>query len=159
MSEHFFPQLLKVEALAPYRLRTIWNTGEVLEVDVGPVLRSHPSLAPILNEATFSRAHLSEWGRAVEWFDAEFGQDNVYAWAKEQSGQASHEMFDSWIHRNKLSLTKAAEALGISRRMASYYRTANKPIPRTIWLACLGWEATRPEPGALPRSLVSSSSK
>jgi predicted transcriptional regulator len=39
-------------------------------------------------------------------------------------------MFDEWMHRNGLSLTTAAEALGLSRRMVSYYRTAQKPIPR-----------------------------
>ncbi len=33
----------------------------------------------------------------------------------------------------------AAEALGVSRRMVSYYRTTHKAIPRAIWLACLGW--------------------
>jgi hypothetical protein len=42
-----------------------------------------------------------------------------------------------------LSLNTAADALGISRRMVSCYRTAQKPIPRSIWLACLGWEALR----------------
>lgn len=57
------------------------------------------------------------------------------------------------MHRNGLSLNTAAEALGISRRMVSYYRTAQKAIPRTIWLACLGWEATRPLPKMLPRGL------
>jgi hypothetical protein len=89
----------------------------------------------------------------IEWIDAELGSDNVYAWAKEQAGEVSHEMFGEWMHRNELSLTTAAEALGISRRMVSYYRTAHKAIPRSIWLACLGWEATRPQDRALPRVL------
>jgi hypothetical protein len=57
------------------------------------------------------------------------------------------------LHRNGLSLKTAAEALGISRRMVSYYRTAQKSIPRAIWLACLGWEATRPSAQTLPRAL------
>ena len=155
MSEHFFPKLLDVEALAPPRLRTLWDTGETLEVDVSRVLRRHPSLASILEPDTFARAHMAEWGGAVEWFDAELGEDNIYAWAKEQAGEVSHEMFDGWIRRNALSLTTAAQALGISRRMVSYYRTAHKPIPRTVWLACLGWEATRPSAGTLPRGLPS----
>ena len=30
----FAPKLQTVEALAPYRLRTTWSTGEVLDVDV-----------------------------------------------------------------------------------------------------------------------------
>jgi hypothetical protein len=73
--------------------------------------------------------------------------------AKEQAGEVSHQMFDTWMHRNGLSLNTAADALGISRRMVSYYRTAQKAIPRAIWLACLGWEATRPKAKTLPRAL------
>ena len=42
MSEYFFPKLEAVEAVAPYRLRTTWSTGEVLEVDVGDILRKIP---------------------------------------------------------------------------------------------------------------------
>ena len=38
-------------------------------------------------------------------------------------------------------------------RMVSYYRTAQKSIPRAIWLGCLGWEATKPESKILPRTL------
>ena len=46
----------------------------------------------------------------------------------------------------------AAAALGMSRRMVSYYRTARKPIPRHVWLACLGWDAAGCKDG-LPLSL------
>ena len=153
MSEYFFPKLTAVVALAPYRLRTTWSTGEVLEVDVESRLRNHPALAAILAPEVFARAHISEWGNSVEWLDEEFGADNVYAWSKEQADEVSHEMLDGWMARNGLSLTATAEALGISRRMVSYYRTAHKAIPRAIWLACLGWEATRPKERALPRVL------
>ncbi|MEX8506125.1 hypothetical protein [Leptothrix ochracea] len=31
--------------------------------------------------------------------------------------------------------------IGISRRMLSYYLSGAKPIPKTVWLACLGWQA------------------
>jgi len=153
MSDYFFPKLTAVKALEPYRLLTTWNTGEVLEVDVGDILRKIPALDPILDPEVFVRVRIAEWGGGIEWFDSEFGEDNVYAWAKEQAGEVSHEMFGEWMHRNDLSLTTAAEALGISRRMVSYYRTAHKFIPRSIWLACLGWEATRPKTKILPRTL------
>ena len=153
MSEYFFPKLEAVKALAPYRLRTTWSTGEVLEVDVEERLRNHAGLAPILAAEGFARVHIGEWGNSIEWIDAEFGADNVFAWATEQAGKVSHEMFDGWMTRNGLSLSAAAEALGISRRMVSYYRTAHKPIPRQTWLACLGWEATRPKQRTLPRAL------
>ncbi|GAB6060468.1 DUF2442 domain-containing protein [Desulfonatronum parangueonense] len=153
MSEYFFPQLEGVEAKAPYLLRTTWSTGEVLHVDVEHILRRIPLLAPILDPKVFAGVRLGEGGGYIEWIDSEFGADNVYAWCKEQAGEVSHEMFDTWMQRNRLSLTTAAEALGISRRMVSYYRTAHKHIPRAIWLACLGWEATRPRPYELPRNL------
>lgn len=150
MTEFFHPRLQAVEALEPYRLRTTWSTGEVLDVNVEHVLRN-PALAEILKPEVFARVHTD--GFSIEWIDTEFGPDNVYAWAKEQAGEVSHEMFAGWMYRNKLSLTAAAEALGISRRMVSYYKTAHKPIPRSIWLACLGWEATRPKARTLPYSL------
>ena len=155
MSEYFHPKLESVEALKPYCLRTTWSTGETLDVDVGSVLRKTKALKKILDPAIFAKAHLAEWGHGIEWFDAEMGADNVYAWGKEQAGEVSHQMFGGWMHRNSLSLNTAAEALGISRRMVSYYRTAQKSIPRAIWLACLGWEATLPKPKTLPRGLPS----
>lgn len=152
MSRFFFPELQGVEALAPYRLRTRWSTGEVLDVDVSGILHNLPELAPLLEPETFALVHVGEWGGTVEWFDSELGADNVYAWAKEQAGQPSHEMLAAWMRRNGLSLTTAAAALGMSRRMVSYYRTARKPIPRHVWLACLGWEAAGCKDG-LPLSL------
>ena len=153
MSDYFIPLLEAVEALALYRLRTTWSTGESLDVDVEGVLRRHDFLSPILAPDVFARVHADANGRGIEWIDSELGADNVYAWAKEQAGEPSHEMFDTWMQRNSLSLAGAADALGISRRMVSYYRTAHKPIPRAIWLACLGWETTRPNEHGLPRTL------
>ena len=82
MSEYFFPRLQSVIALAPYRLRTTWSTGEVLELDVEERLRRHPALAPILDPAVFAGVHISEWGQSVEWLDEEFGADNLYRTAK-----------------------------------------------------------------------------
>lgn len=153
MSDFFHPKLQAVAAVVPYRLHTTWSTGEVLEVDVEPVLRSSTALAKLLDPQVFAQVHLAPWGQGIEWLDAELGADNVYAWAKEQAGAVSHQMFGTWMYRNGLSLNSAADALGISRRMVSYYRTAQKAIPRAIWLACLGWEATRPKPQTLPRAL------
>lgn len=112
MSDFFRPKLQAVDALAPYRLRTTWSTGEVLEVDVESVLRGIPALANLLDPQIFAKAHLAEWGQGIEWFDAELGADNVYAWAKEQA-EVSHQMFGTWMHRNGLSLNTAAEAFGI----------------------------------------------
>lgn len=60
MSRFFFPELQGVEALAPYRLRTRWSTGEVLDVDVSGILHSLPELAPLLEPETFALVHVGE---------------------------------------------------------------------------------------------------
>ena len=150
MSDFFFPKIQTVEALEAWRLRTTWNTGEVLDVDLAKLMRGK-TFAEIRKLEVFKAVHTD--GVSIEWFDTELGPDNVYAWAKEQAGQVSHEMLGAWMYRNQLSLSSAAEALGISRRMVSYYRTATKAIPRAIWLACLGWEVTQPHQKMLPREL------
>jgi hypothetical protein len=142
-----FPRALKVTALAPYRLRIRWSTGEVLDVDVEGRIKGIKALRHILAPEVFSRVRSGAHGASVEWEDSEFGADNVYAWTREQMGQASHEMFFDWMRRNDLSLSAAAEALGMSRRMVTYYRTGIKPIPKHVWLACLGWELTQ---GGIP---------
>ena len=150
MSEFFFPKLVAVQALEPHCLQTRWSTGEVLDVDLSKLMR-RAAFSEIRKPEVFKTVHTD--GFSIEWFDAELGRDNVYAWAKEQAGEVSHEMLGAWMLRNRLSLSGAAEALGISRRMVSYYKTAAKAIPRAIWLACLGWEVTRPHAKVLPRDL------
>lgn len=155
MTNHFYPVLIQVSAKPNFCLHTVWNTGETLELSVHQKLLDHSALHPILDPDVFKQVHISEWGQSVEWFDEEFGADNIYAWAKEQAGDVSHQMFDEWMRRNDLSLTSAAQALGMSRRMISYYRSAQKPIPKAVWLACLGWEITKPKPDQLPRFLPS----
>lgn len=95
MNAFFFPRLQRVEALANYRLRTYWNTKEVLDVDMESALRSNPAFHEILQPSVFSLVHVGFRGSTVEWKDSEFGADNVYAWGKEQKGEASHKWFET----------------------------------------------------------------
>lgn len=48
----------------------------------------------------------------------------------------SNDEFAAWMARNRLSIATAADALGISRRMVSYYRSGEQEVPRTVELAC-----------------------
>jgi len=151
MSEFFYPKIKSVMALTAWTVRTVWSTGESFDVDLAKQMKLK-AFAEIRKPEIFKTVHL-QYG-CIEWFDTELGADNVYAWGQEQSGEVSHQMFETWMTRNGLSLTTAAESLGVSRRMISYYKTATKPIPRAIWLACLGWEITKPKK-ALPKTLPS----
>jgi len=135
-----FPRALNVEAIEPYRLRIRWSTGESLDVDIADRLHRNQALKHILNPDVFLRVHAGEHGTSIEWEDSELGADNVYAWTREQMGEASHEMFYAWMVKNNLTLETTAQAMGMSRRMIAYYRSGAKPIPKHVWLACIGYE-------------------
>jgi hypothetical protein len=54
--------------------------------------------------------------------------------------------------RHDLKLDTAVLALGVSRRMLAYYRSGAKPVPRTVALACLGWEEVMKNGGGYARA-------
>ncbi|MBD9360294.1 hypothetical protein [Methylomonas fluvii] len=105
----------------------------------------------------YAQAKIGFAGRTVDWIEEELdlAADNLRNLAVEQSGGIGHERIWHWLHDTELTLEQAAEALGISRRMLIYYRDGEKPIPRAIWLACLGWEAVRPTGSTLPQHIPS----
>jgi len=56
------------------------------------------------------------------------------------TGHGDARTFLQWRLRHGLSLAKTADALGLSRRMVAYYSNGEKPVPKSILLACKGWE-------------------
>jgi predicted DNA-binding transcriptional regulator AlpA len=141
--EHF--RIKAVEALNPYVLRLTFGDGEVMTVDLKEIIDCIPALSPLKAPQLFTKARAGEWGLAVEWIPGEIDMaaDNLRAEAIEQRGGISHERIWDWMYRNSLTLNAAAEALGMSRRMLAYYRSGQKPIPKHIWLACIGWESEK----------------
>ena len=141
--EHF--RISALDVPAPYRLRITYGDGAIMVVDLAATIDRIPALAALADAALFAQVSIDEWGLGVVWMQGELGLagDNLRGEAVEQGGGFSHERIWNWMHRNGLSLDSAAEALGISRRMLAYYRSGQKPVPRHIWLACVGWEAER----------------
>jgi hypothetical protein len=138
--EHF---RIKAVKASETRLLTItFGDDKTMKVDLSSVIDRIPALAPLKDTKFFLKARAGKSGWTVDWIPGELDMagDNLRAEAIEQSGGISHERIWDWMHRNGLTLDAAAEALGISRRMLAYYRNGQKPIPRHIWLACLGWE-------------------
>jgi hypothetical protein len=148
--DHFV--LTAVEALPDYRLCLSYADGQTFEVDLSDRIFTTVFLAPLRDATLFAQAKLGFAGRSVDWIEDELdlGTDNLRHLAVEQAGGIGHERIWTWLHDTGLTLEQAAEALGISRRMLIYYRDGEKPIPRSIWLACLGWEAVRPTGRILP---------
>lgn len=69
------------------------------------------------------------------------GADTLWQYALDQKGRADAAEFIRWRWRNRLSLTAAAGALGLSRRQIAYYASGEQVVPRTVLLACKGWES------------------
>lgn len=155
--KHFV--LTTVEALPDYRLRLGYADGLSFEVDLTEWIKSTRALYALEDTTLFAQAKVGFGGHCVDWIEDELdlGADNLRNLAIEQAGGIGHERIWNWLHENGLTLEQAAEALGISRRMLIYYRDGEKPIPRAIWLACLGWEAVRPQGRGLPKRIPSAS--
>lgn len=156
MSRRHF-QLTHVRALPGARLRLEYADGQRFEVDLRAWVEATDALKALKNPALFGTARLGFGGRSVEWMEDELdlGADNLRNLAIEQAGGIGHERIWNWLHENRLTLEEGAATLGISRRMLIYYRDGEKPIPRAIWLACLGWDAVRPQGAELPKRIPS----
>lgn len=140
------PQFIitRVEVAGPYRLALAFADGFAGEVDLLDVILKHPTLARLRDEKVFAQVAHDEWNRGVVFAgddDLALASDNLRALVLEQAGEYSHQQLVAWMYRHQLSLDAAADALGISRRMLAYYRSGEKPIPKTVGLAMIGWEA------------------
>lgn len=142
MKNREYFRLTQVKALKNSRLKLTYADGTDLNVDLSDWINSSVFLQPLQNKGLFSTAKLGAWGRAVEFGigEIDLAADNLRNLAIEQAGGIGHERIRAWMHGNNLTLDRASEVLGISRRMLAYYRNGEKPIPRHIWLACIGWE-------------------
>lgn len=156
IKDHF--RLTKVKALKGHCLSLIYADGQALTADLSAWITRTKALRPLQDTALFAQARIGGAGTCVEWKAAELdlAADNLRNLAIEQEGGIGHERIWNWLHDNQLTLEQAAAILGISRRMLIYYRDGEKPVPRAIWLACLGWQALRPKGLSLPMKIPSS---
>src|SRR5579872_2171316 len=130
-----------VKAIGPAQLRLRWSDGAEVELDLSAWLET-PGFARLRDHAMFAAVKVGDWGHSLEWSNgAEASADSLWLETLAASKRADARAFLEWRLKNGLSLTKAAEALGLSRRMVAYYSNAEKPVPRTVLLACRGWDA------------------
>jgi hypothetical protein len=129
-----------VEATGPARLRLRWSDGREVEVDLAGWLKQ-PAFAALRDPAAFARVEVGDWGHSLAWpSGVEIGADSLWLETLSASRGQDARDFLEWRLRHGLSLSKAAAALGLSRRMVAYYSNGEKPVPRTVLLACRGWE-------------------
>ena len=137
-----------LSVLPPSGLSVTFGDGETFHVDLGHMIKTYPVMQLLRDVSLFQQAHLDALGGYVVWIDddLELAADNLRNMAVEQSGGIGHERLWGWMDKHGLTQERAAFALGVSRRMLNYYLSGAKPIPKTVWLACLGWETTCKKP-------------
>ena len=118
------------ETLDGSRLRLEWSDGTVAEVAMPKV-------------ADFAAVQVGDWGHSLVWPDGtEIGADSLWLDTLSAIGRGDARQFLEWRLANALSLAKAAEALGLARRTVAYYSNGDRPVPKTVLLACKGWDAS-----------------
>ena len=134
--------LTGVKAVGPGTLHMAWSDGTEADIALLATL-SDRAFATLRDPAEFARVELGDWGHSVVWpSGAELGADMLWRETLSATGRNDARLFLEWRLRHALSLSKAADALGISRRMVAYYSNGEKKVPKPILLACRGWEAS-----------------
>ncbi|MGA7436616.1 MAG: hypothetical protein WBW32_00645 [Luteibacter sp.] len=135
--------LTSAEAIEPGVLSLSFADGYEGTVDISSSIGRLRALAPLRAWELFERVALDECARGVIFGDDDnlhLASDNLRAKSLEQAGHFSHEQIIVWMARHEMTLDRAAEVLGLSRRMLAYYRSGEKAVPRTVGLAMIGWE-------------------
>lgn len=142
------PRLKSVEALAGRRLALTFINDQTFVLDMNTDIQKFPGLAPLRGDAVFMQAQIGDDGWTVEWEapDIQIGADTLYLDAQAQAATDENtRIFIGWRARTGLPLALAAEALGVSTRSITRYSNGREATPRTLALACIGWDALQRE--------------
>jgi len=144
MNETKAVRIAGVKYVGQYTLRLRWVNGRTMSVDLSEPVHRLKGMRPLRDQAVFARAAKGEGGHSVVWPDGiDMGADRLWELSLEQNGHTDAVEFIRWRWRHGLSLSDAAEALGLSRRQVAYYASGGRSVPRTVLLACKGWEVER----------------
>jgi hypothetical protein len=132
-----------VKTTAADTLRIEFRSGKAYSVSLAVPMARIAGFAALRDMDEFNTATVTDDGWTVEWAcGLSMASERLYQMAKEQSGEAlPQDEFRDWMERNHLSLTTAAAALSLSRRVVSQYSAGSRPIPKIVGLAIKGFEA------------------
>jgi len=135
--------LAGVRAIGPASLHLAWSDGTKADLDLGALLKDR-AFVGLRDPGEFAGVAIGDWGHSLAWpSGVEMGADMLWLETLSASGHGDARAFLEWRMRHGLSLAKAADALGVSRRMVAYYSNGEKKVPKPILLACRGWEVTK----------------
>ncbi|CAK0749774.1 conserved hypothetical protein [Gammaproteobacteria bacterium] len=133
------PSIKSARIVSANTVEIDWTTGETLLANFSEWVR--PPFDALLDAEFFNQMIVDDWGDGLNWPGGlDLGADNLYELCCQQAGLPTSREFDDWMRRNDLSLSTAAEILGMTRRMIAHYRTGSRKIPKVVGLAIRGWE-------------------
>jgi hypothetical protein len=142
VSDERLHSIRSVRPAGAYRLVLSWDHAEDATVDLTQTVRT-AAFKTLADPDVFQKVELGDWGHSVAWpGDVEIGADSLWLDSLTAWGREDTRAFLEWRLRNGLSLNGAAEALGLSRRTIAYY-SGGRAVPRSILLACKGWDALK----------------
>ena len=132
-----------IQALKGQQMVVTWHNGKQHIVDLSAYIQRFVVLQPLKKSSVFKQAQVGECGLDVTWGnDIEIAASTLYRLALEQHDDIMPTVdFKNWMTTNKLSLTTAAQELGLSRRTITAYSSGAALIPKHIALACKGWNS------------------
>lgn len=135
MNTDWMRTITSAEPRGDGRVALVWSDGAAAEVALPPAMAA-PGGAPAIGD----------WGHSLVWPDgSEVGADALWLATLSAIGRADSREFLEWRMAHGLSLSRAAEELGISRRTVANYSNGSQPVPKAILLACKGWSAVKAE--------------
>lgn len=138
------PRLKAVEARPGAMLELTFTSGQHFTLDMSHDLETYPGLKPLAEGKAFESAVLGDAGWTVEWpqLDIQMGADTLFLEGLAQAAPDENtRIFIQWRLRHRMTPEQAAAALGVSARGISRYSSGWEAVPRTLALACLGWDA------------------
>lgn len=139
-------RIAAVQVTGGHRLTLHWVGGTRSEVDLTEFVSRYKGLGPLRSAERFAAVSVGEGGHSLTWpNDLDIGADRLWEISLEQNGRQDAAEFLRWRWRHGLSLAGAADALGVSRRTVAYYASGEREVPRTVLLACKGWEREKEE--------------
>lgn len=133
------PSIATVVALDAFDVAVVWQTGRHFGqreiVDLAPAVLGFKIYAPLRDDPDLFRTiHVQDHGMGVAWGDGRI--DMASTTIEDLAGETmTSQDFSAFMARHDFTLDRVAAELGISRRMAAYYRKQRK-VPRYIALAC-----------------------
>lgn len=133
------PSIRSVRAGDGRTLLVTWKGGGESPVDVREHVARFAVFAPLRSDdAAFGTVSVGEWGWNAHWTDdMEISSDILWRLALDQ-GSA---WLRTWREAHRMTQAEAASALGVSPRMWRYYEAGEHLLPKTVRLACAGFDA------------------